>query len=217
MGEEIRIVIAEDHPFFRNGLRKALEGTPAVRIVGEAADGATALEHIRQLRPDLAIMDIGLPKMNGVAVVRRVRQEQIPVEIIFLTVSDDDEIFEEAIDLDVKGYLLKDCTDAELLGCIRAVLCGQHCTSPSMTSYLVRKVRRVEQFAGSVRGLRLLTPQERSILQQVAQGKASKEIAQGMGIAQKTVETHRSNICRKLEIHGQHVLSRFAARHRAEI
>ncbi len=126
-------------------------------------------------------------------------------------------MFEEAIDRDVKGYLLKECTQAELRRCIAAVFTGQHYTSPSMTTYLVKKMRRVEQFAATLRGLRLLTPQERSVLKQVACERTSKEIAADMGIAQKTVDTHRSNICRKLEIHGQHALTRFAARHRAEI
>src|SRR5260221_1623124 len=158
VGEPTRVVIAEDHPFFRDGLRNALESSDSVNIVAEAGDGVTALEHIRLLRPDVAIVDIGLPKMNGVALVRKVRQEQIPAEIIFLTICDDDEMFEEAIDLDVKGYLLKDCTPEELRRCIAAVSTGQHYTSPSMTTYLVKKMRRVEQFAATLRGLRLLTP-----------------------------------------------------------
>jgi len=217
VSEPIRIAIAEDHPFFRDGLRNVLEKSPAVSLVAEAGDGEAACEQIRALRPDVAIIDINLPKLNGVALIRRIREERIPIEIIFLTICDEPEMFEEAIELDVKGYLLKDCTDAELLACIRAVASGRHYTSPAMTTYLVNKTRRTGQLADSVRGLRLLTSQERTILRQIALEKTSKEIAVAMGITQKTVDTHRSNICRKLELHGQHALTRFAARHRADI
>jgi DNA-binding NarL/FixJ family response regulator len=217
MNEEIRIVIAEDHPFFRDGLRAALKKAESLSVVAEASDGLTALENVRSLRPDIAILDIGLPGMNGFAVVRQIREQQIPVEIVFLTIHDDEDMFEEALELGVKGYVLKDCTEAELLKCISAVSSGQHYVSPSMTTYLVKKTQRVERFAKQTPGLGLLTPQERAILRRIAQEKTSKEIAQEMGIAQKTVDTHRSNICRKLDIGGQHVLARFAARHRTEL
>ena len=217
MADDIRIVFGEDHPFFRDGLRRALEGVRGFQVVAEATDGVSVLEHVRSLKPDVAILDIGLPRMNGFAVVRTLRAEQLPVEVIFLTIHDDEAMFEEALELGVKGYLLKDCTDAELLRCISAVASGQHYTSPSMTTYLVKKTRRVERFVQETPGLRLLTPQERAILRLIAQEKTSKEIAQEMGVARKTVDAHRSNICRKLEIHGQHVLSKFAVRHRAEL
>jgi DNA-binding NarL/FixJ family response regulator len=215
--EETRIVVAEDHPFFRDGLRLVLESAPSLRVVAEAADGVTALEHIRSLRPDVAVLDIGLPKMDGVALVRRIRQEQIPTEIVFLTICEDEEIFEEALELGVKGYLLKDCTGAELLRCIAAATSGQHYASPSMTTYLVNKTRRVDRFVRATPGLDLLTPQEREVLRRIAGGKSSKEIAQDMSISRKTVDAHRTNICNKLKIHGQYVLTRFAARHRAQI
>ena len=217
MSDEIRIVIAEDHPFFRDGLRQALAHSRRFTVVAEASDGLTALEHVRSLRPDVAIVDIQLPKLNGVALVRSIRQEQIPVEIVFLTICDDEETFEEALALGVKGYLLKDCTESEVLRCLDAVSARQHYTTPAMTTYLVNKTRGVAQFAEKVPGLRLLTPHERAILRGIARDKTSKEIAKEMGIAQKTVDAHRSNICRKLELRGQHVLSRFAARHRTEI
>lgn len=217
MTEQIRVVVAEDHPFFRDGLRSALGSTPSLQLVAEASDGSSALEYIRALKPDLAILDIGLPKMDGLTLVRTVRQEQIPLKVIFLTVSDDSEMFREAIELDVKGYLLKECNDAELLRCVEAVASGHHYTSPAMTTYLVHKTRQTERFADSFPGLRLLSPKERAILRLIAQDNTTKEIAEEMGIALKTVDAHRSNICRKLELHGQHVLRRFAAHHRTEI
>lgn len=217
MGEQIRIVIAEDHPFFRNGLRIALERSRTFSVVAEASDGPTALDHVRALKPDMAIVDIGLPRMNGLAIVRAIRQERLPVEVVFLTIHDDEEIFEESLSLDVKGYLLKDCTESEILRCVRAVASGQHYASPSMTTYLVNKSRRVERFTLTTPGLATLTPHERSILRHIADGKTSKEIAGEMGIAPKTVDTHRANICGKLGVHGQHALSRFATLHRKDL
>lgn len=217
MSNEIRIVIAEDHHLFRDGLRRALESDKSLHVVAEASDGLAALEHIQSLRPDVAVVDIGMPKMDGMALVRRIRQEKLPVEIVFLTVCNDEEMFEAALEWGVKGYLLKDCTAPEILRCVKAVAAGQHYTSPSMTTYLVEKTRRIERFAGKTTGLHLLTPQERAILRRIAQDRTSKEIAQELGIAPKTVDAHRSNICNKLELHGNHVLTRFAARHKAEI
>lgn len=217
MTDEIRIVLAEDHPFFRDGLRRALEGEAGFRVLAEAEDGKSALDAIRSLRPDVAILDIGLPLMDGCAVVRAVRQERIPVEIAFLTIADDGALFEQALEWDVKGYMLKDCTGVDLVRCVRALSQGQHFTCPTMTSYLVTKTRRVEHFVREAPGLRHLTRQERTILALIARDKTSKEIAQEMGIALKTVDAHRSNICRKLEIHGNYALSRFAMRHRDEL
>jgi DNA-binding NarL/FixJ family response regulator len=217
MTDAIRIVIAEDHPFFRDGLRAALAAEPSFQLVGEADNGQSALECVQALEPDVAILDIGLPKMHGVAVVREIRARRLPVEVVFLTVHSEEEMFDEALELDVKGYLLKECTAAEIVRCVRAVAAGQHYTAPSMTTYLVSKTRRIEQFTRNVPGLNLLTAHERAILRRIAQDKTSKEIAHELGIAPKTVDTHRSNICAKLRIHGRHVLSRFAVRHRAEL
>ena len=217
MGDEIRIVIAEDHPFFRDGLRAALQGVDSFLVVGETSDGQMAFDRIQSLQPDVAILDIGLPRMDGVAVVRRVRQQEIPVEIVFLTVHDDEQMFDEAIELGVKGYLLKDCTASEIVRCVRAVAAGEYYAAPAMTTYLVSKMRRIERFAEKVPGLGLLTSHERAILRRIAHEKTSKEIAVEMGITPKTVDAHRSNICSKLKIHGKHVLRRFAVRHRADI
>jgi len=214
---EIRIVCADDHPFFRDGLRTGLGGADGFHVVGEASDGAAALELVRSLEPEIAILDIGLPVMNGVSVVRRIREQQLPVEVVFLTVHDEEEMFEEALELGVRGYLLKDCTTSELVQCVRAVASGRHYTTPPMTSFLVSKLQRVERFAGKVPGLSLLTPHERAILRRIAHEKTSKEIAEEMGIAPKTVDAHRTNICSKLKIHGKHVLSRFALTHRFDI
>jgi DNA-binding NarL/FixJ family response regulator len=217
MSAKIRIVFAEDHPFFRDGLRATLAAEEGFCLVGEAADGAAALALVQSLEPQVAILDIGLPVMNAVSVVRRIREQHLPVEVVFLTIHDEEEVFDEALELGVRGYLLKDCTASELVRCVIAVAAGQHYTTPPMTSYLVGKTQRIERFADRVPGMSLLTPHERAILRRIAQDKTSKEIAGEMGIAPKTVDAHRANICTKLKIHGKHVLSRFALRHRSDI
>lgn len=213
----IRIVIAEDHPFFRDGLRNALLGDQRWHIVAEAADGASALQSIQALKPDVAILDISLPEMDGCAVARRIRQVGVPVEIIFVTIHDDEDMFEEALDLDVKGYLLKDCTASELVRCVESVAAGQHYASPAMATFLSNKARGLKSLTGKVAGLALLSPRERAILRRIAHDRTTKEIAQEMGIAPKTVDAHRSNICTKLDLHGNHVLRRFAIQHREEL
>jgi DNA-binding NarL/FixJ family response regulator len=217
MSEPLTVVIAEDHPFFRDGLRHALEQDPTLRVVGECADGRTALEQIRALRPAVAILDIGLPELDGCTVVRQLRAEHLPVEFVFLTIADDPEMFDQALEWGVKGYLLKDCTADEIVRCVHAVARGQHFASPVMMTHLVARTRRVERFARAVPGLDDLTPQERAILQRIAAGMRSKEVAEELGIAPKTVDAHRTNICRKLNLHGNHALTRFAVRHRDQL
>lgn len=214
MPDPLRIVIADDHPLFRDGLRRALARDNDLRVVGEAADGRQALELIRAKTPDVAILDIGLPGLDGCSVARQVREERLAVELVFLTVCDEVEVFERALELDVKGYLLKDATPDEIVRCVRTVASGRNCVDPSMTTYLVQRTRRIERFTRSVPGLDTLTPQERAILRRIAQHQTSKEIAAAIGISPKTVDAHRSNICLKLGLHGQHALSRFAGLHR---
>ena len=213
----IRVVLAEDQAMVRGALTALLKLEPDIDVVATAADGEEAWRVLQQAKPDLLVTDIGLPGLNGFAVVRTLREERRPVAVVFLTVHDDEAMFEAALELDVRGYLLKDCTDSEVARCISAVAAGHHYTSPSMTTYLVNKTHRIERFEQQTAGLHLLTPQERAILGKIARDKTSKEIAEEMGIARKTVDAHRSSICRKLDIHGQHVLARFAARHRAEL
>jgi DNA-binding NarL/FixJ family response regulator len=215
--EPVRIVIAEDQHFFRDGLRTTLEKVPTLAIVAEASDGLTALECIRSLAPDLVILDIGLPRMNGVEVVRRIRAERLAVEVVFLTIHQHEDMFREALALGVKGYLAKDCSPSELLACVRAVSSGQHYTGPSMTTYLVGRTQRVEHFTRTTPGLQRLSSQELNVLRRIALGKSSKEIGVEMDIAPRTVDAHRANICAKLDIHGQHALTRFAMQHRDEI
>jgi DNA-binding NarL/FixJ family response regulator len=217
MKDELRVVIAEDHQFFRDGLRHAIESQAGWRVVGEAADGLSALAKISALVPDVAILDIRMPQADGFTVAREIRDKRLPVAVVFLTISRDEDIFYEALALDAKGYVLKDCTVTDIVSCLNAVMSGQHYTSPAMTSYLVNRTRRAAALSQRLPGLQDLSPQERTILKLIGEGRTSREIAADMHISTKTVEAHRLNICNKLEVHGKHALVKFAIKHRDQL
>jgi DNA-binding NarL/FixJ family response regulator len=217
MDAEIRLVIADDHPIVRQGLRQTIEASPDLKVLAEAGDGQTALERVRELRPDIVLLDVDMPKLHGFAVARAVRDERIPVEIIFLTVHSEEEFFKKALELDAKGYVLKDCAVTDIVSAIRAVASGQHYTSPSMTSYLVATRRRASTQRSGGTGIGSLTSTERKVLTLIADYKTSKQIADELFISPKTVQAHRANICVKLEVHGSHALMRYALEHKSEL
>jgi DNA-binding NarL/FixJ family response regulator len=211
MNSEIRIVIADDHPMMRKGLRMSIEEDPELRIVAEASDGEMALEQIRKFRPDIALLDIDMPKLDGLGVARALADEKSETAIIFLTLHSDEGLFREAIDLGSKGYILKDSAVQEIVTGIRAVATGRPYLSSAVTAYLLQKNEtRAPKSESSL--TRNLTPAERRIMQLIANGKTSKEIGAELSIHYRTVENHRTNICRKLELDGEgaNALLRFA-------
>jgi DNA-binding NarL/FixJ family response regulator len=217
MKNDIRILIADDHPIFRRGLREVIERSPHLIVVAEAEDGITALERIRTFRPDIAILDIDMPQMDGFAVAGSVRDDQPPVEIIFLTMYKDEMHFNAALDQGVKGYLIKDNAAADVVTCINAVAAGQNYMSPVLSTYLVTRSKRASQFVPKEPGLHDLTPTEQRVLSLLAEYKTSKEIAAQLFISVRTVENHRANICTKLDLHGPHALVKFAIQHKSEL
>jgi DNA-binding NarL/FixJ family response regulator len=216
MGDEVQIVIADDHPIFRRGLRQSLEEAAGMNVIAEAGDGKAVLELIRQLNPDVAILDISMPVLDGFAVAREMGKENSQVKLVFLTAHQEESLFDEAMDLGVKGYVLKESSMAEIVSCVKVVAQGKHYTSPSLTSYLVSRSRRS---SGPVdkHGLEDLTPTERRILKLIAGYKTSREIAEELFVSYHTVETHRRNICEKLDLHGSHALMKFALAHLTEL
>ena len=210
MAQEKTIVIADDHPVFRRGLRDIIEAEPGFRIVGVASDGKQAFELLRELKPNVAILDISMPERDGLSVVRDAREARLTVEFVFLTIYRDESIFTSALDLGVKGYVLKDSAPAEILGAIEAVCRGEHYTSPLLTSYLVKNRRDIRPITTARGTLTDLSPAERRVLEMIAEYKTSKEIADDLCVSPRTVESHRAHICQKLGLQGSHALMKFA-------
>jgi DNA-binding NarL/FixJ family response regulator len=200
MTEPIRLVVADDHPIVRQGLRQVIEKDPGLKIVAEAGDGQTALDQIKATLPDVVILDIDMPVLNGFDVARALAGLRLPVKVIFLTVHCEEEFFNEALNLGVNGYVLKDSAVTDIASCIRAVAAGQNYVSPALTAYLFRQRQREPQPQRT--GIDILTPTERQILRLIAEYKTSKEIAAALFISPHTVQTHRKNICVKLELEG---------------
>jgi DNA-binding NarL/FixJ family response regulator len=217
MKSEIRIVIADDHPIFRSGLRTEIEKVSGLKIVAEAEDGESALEWIQTLRPEIAILDVKMPNRNGFEVMRGIQEKKLPVAVIFLTMHKDERIFTAALDKGAKGYVLKDGAVNEIVAAIKAVSAGENFISPSLSTYLVKRRRRDVSLAEQMPTLRHLTAAEWRVLCLIAANKTSKEIADELFIAESTVNKHRENICRKLDLHGSHALLNFALDHKSEL
>ena len=227
MESDVRILLADDHPIVRQGLRKVIDEEPNFQVVAEASDGRTALDLIEKMRPGIAVLDIDMPVLNGFDVARAVRDRRLPVAIIFLTVYREESFFDQALRLGTKGYVLKDAAVTDIVAGIRAVAAGEHYTSPAMTSYLMTKRRGVRPTGDapvtlSTRGARRdalsnLTPTERRILILIADYKTSREIGEALHVSYRTVQTHRTNICTKLELRGNHALMKFALDHKADL
>ena len=217
MNNEIRIVMADDHPIVRQGLRQTIEADAALKIVAEAGDGKAALALIVQHQPAVAVLDIDMPEQDGFSVARAVRQQKLGVEIVFLTIHREEEVFQAALDLGAKGYVLKDSAVTDIVAAIKAVAAGQPYISPQISSYLLKRSDRVADLKARKPGLEELTPTERRILKLIAEDKSSKEIAGELFISHRTVETHRTNISRKLELHGNLALVKFALEHKARL
>jgi DNA-binding NarL/FixJ family response regulator len=215
MAKQIRIVLADDHPVVLKGLRMAVEEDPRHIVVGEAPDGEKALDCIRNLHPDLAILDINMPKLDGFAVARETSRLKLPTKIIFLTLHNDQKIFDAAIKLGVKGYLLKESAMQEIAAAIENVVCDRTYIGSAIAAQVMERQLKVPSSVNSMLGR--LTPAERTILRMIASGKASKEIAEELSIHYRTVENHRVNACRKLGIAGSNALLRFAVQHKADL
>jgi DNA-binding NarL/FixJ family response regulator len=217
MKTEIRVLIADDHPIFRSGLRHVIEHAAHLNVVAEAPDGMSAFDLIQSTRPDVAILDIDMPGEDGFAVARKIREHRLPVAVIFLTMHKDELHFNEALDLGIRGYLIKDNAAADVVNCINAIVAGQDYISSALSTHLLSRSRRAGAFAQKLPGVADLTATERRILALLAEYKTSKEIASEMCVSVRTVENHRANICAKLELHGTHALVKFASQHKSEL
>ncbi|MCJ7838785.1 MAG: response regulator transcription factor [Burkholderiales bacterium] len=210
MNKNFRIVLVEDHTLLRVGLRALLAQDPDLEVVGEAANGRDALRIIADLSPDLAIMDLTMPGMNGVEAISQIKRRCPQVRILVLTLHRADEYIHESLKAGADGYILKDATHDELRVAVRSVLNGKTYLSPDISN----KVVSVYLGGGKSNGLSLawesVTHRERQVLKLVAEGRANKFIAEYLCLSVKTVEKHRSNLMRKLDLHNASMLTSFA-------
>ena len=213
----IRVVIADDHPIFSRGLRQVLLGDPAFELVAEAQDGEAALQHIEEQRPDVAVLDIDMPKKDGFDVVRALEERKVSSAIVFLTMHKDEELFNGAMNLGVRGYVLKESAFSELVESIKAVAAGRHFVSPALSTYLLNRRKRNQTLFGERPGLTELTAAERRVLQLIAAGKSTSDIASELCLSIRTVENHRAHICSRLNLQGKDALLRFALTHKSEL
>ena len=210
MKTAISVLIADDHPIFRTGLREVLSEDAAIKLVAETADGQTALQRIRELKPQVAVLDMDMPGMNGLQVARKVLDLKLPVALVILTLYKEERVFNEAIDAGVLGYVLKENAANDLLNCVHAVAGGEPFISPSLSALLLGRNSRARQLLEEKPELEKLTPAERRILKLIAEDLTSKEIGERLEISSHTVENHRANISEKLRLRGSHSLLKFA-------
>ncbi|MGH9838429.1 MAG: response regulator [Blastocatellia bacterium] len=217
MKTEIRVLIADDHPIFRRGLRSVIETDPRLKIVAEAEDGEMALEQIEAFQPEIAILDLQMPNLGGFDVMRVIQEKKLPVVVIFLTMHNDERFFNAALNRGAKGYVLKESAVNDIVAAIKAVATGQDFISPQLSTYLLNRRARQNSLREQNPGLASLTPTERQVLRLIAANKTSKEIGKDLFISVHTVEKHRANICEKLGLRGSHALLNFALEHKSEL
>lgn len=215
MEEPTRVIIADDHPIFREGLVRAIERDMSFLIVGQVGDGAEALRLIRELHPDLAVLDVSMPTMDGLEVARHLHREAHPTEVVILTMYKDAKYFNTALDLGVRGYMIKDSAAVELLVCLKAVSSGRYYISPVVTHLLLERNSHLSSHQDSIPIRERLTPAELAVLRLVSENKTSKEIAEKLFVSLRTVENHRMHICQRLGIKGPHALLQWALEHKS--
>lgn len=197
----IRVLVVDDHVTFRKGLASVFADEPDFELAGEAGDGVQALEMTRALMPNLVLMDISMPRLNGLEATRRIRAEVPYVPIVILTASDSDPAL-EAVKSGARGYLLKSVEPQALLGTLRAVVRGEACVSRAMAARILEEITRQDP-ASAVVGRVALTPREREVLEQVAEGKATDQVAAALGVAEATVKSHLKRIVEKLHLESR--------------
>lgn len=210
MDGKIKFIIADDHPLMRKGIRDILEENNDWIVIGEAGDGLQTFDLVKESIPDVLIIDIDMPKLNGLEVIKMIIKEQYPIKIIVLTMYNQETIFNKAMDLGVMGYIIKDAAITEIFDAVDNVLSGKYYISPSISGFLVKREIKTDIASNYIAGISKLTPTERKILKMISQNYTTKNIANELFVSIKTIDTHRSNICKKLGIHGTNALLRFA-------
>lgn len=210
MTGKYKVVIAEDHTILREGLRALLSSSADFVIVGEAEDGRSAIQCVENVKPDLVLMDLSMPRMNGMEALREIKKLCPETKVLALTVHKTEEYVLATLDAGADGYVLKDATHTELVMAIKSVLMGKPYLSPGISEKVIAGYLEGRRTLKSRSSWDTLTQREREILKLIAEGHKSKEIADYLCISVKTVETHRANLMRKLDLHNVSALTAFA-------
>lgn len=208
----IRIVLADDHHVIRQGLRTLLESQDDIEIVGETSDGISTVEMARELSPDVVVMDVTMPDLNGVEATRQILSQAPNVHVLGLSMHEDRAIVSEMLRAGASAYLLKSCAANELRRAIREVVAGHAYLSPSVANDVIQGFVNKDTNQGKASVFNALTPREREVLQLLAEGSNPKEIAKRLHISVKTVQTHRQHIMEKLDTHNLADLTKYAIR-----
>jgi two-component system response regulator NreC len=210
--KRVRILLADDHTVVRNGLRLILERQPQFEVIGEASDGREVVEMADAQRPDVVLMDIGMPNLNGIEAARRILSGNPRTSVAILSMHSDEAYVARALKAGVRAYLLKDSAEADLIAAIHSISRGKSFFSPAVSRILQEDYMQQLEDKDVEDTYDLLTPREREILQLIAEGKSNKEIASGLNLSLFTVETHRAHILQKLNLHTVPELILYAVR-----
>jgi DNA-binding NarL/FixJ family response regulator len=208
----VRIVLADDHTIMRHGLRLVLERQPDFTVVGEANNGREAIDIVVRENPDVAVMDIAMPLLNGIEAAKRIAEERVKTAVVILSMHSDESYILKALRAGARGYLLKDSAEIDLIQAIRAVSTGKAFFSPAVSSVLADDYLRQIQQQGVEDPYELLTARERELLQLIVELKSTKDIAGLLGISPRTIDTHRGNLMQKLNVHSIPELILYAMR-----
>ena len=206
-----KIILADDHKIIREGLRSLIEKQPDMEVIAEAQDGLTTVNLVQKLKPDVVIMDIGMPEMNGIDATTKITTEYKTVKVIALSMHSDRRFVMQMLKAGAAGYLLKDSAFEELVSAIHAVIAKQHYLSQKITDFVVQEyLQNLPRNESTV--FNVLTAREREVLQLIAEGKSTKQIASVLNVSVKTIETHRQQIMEKLDMHSIAQLTKYAIR-----
>lgn len=214
MEDKIRVLLAEDHTIVREGLRSLLEATGRVEVVGEADNGRSAVEVARELLPDVAIVDVSMPELDGVEATRQIKKAVPQVRVIVLTMHSAEVYMKEVFRAGASGYLVKKTAARDLLMAVEAVMRDEMYLSPAISKVVIDRYVEVAGESPVREGYNTLSDREREVLKLVAEGRTNREVADMLNVAEKTVATHRANVMRKLELHNMSELVRYAIRER---
>ena len=212
MQKKITVLICDDHAMFREGVKTILSAQPDIEVVGEAADGKEAVEQAIRLYPHVVLLDISMPLLKGFDAVRRIRKARPDVKVLILTIYDDEDMVARCLDAGAAGYVLKDSPPLQLVYAIQTVYRGEQFLSPKVLTGVVRQY--ISQPADFKGGYELLSDREREILVLLAEGQSLKDIATQLNLSVKTVDAHKVNLMRKLDLHDRSELIRYAIRKR---